>query len=141
LLLADEPTGELDSIGADDVFRVLTELNDRTKVTIVIVTHDDAIAERVNRVVTIRDGRTAVESFRRLELHAGRIEARHDDYAVVDNTGRLQIPRSMLEQLEIHDRARLDFAGDRVEVRPEPQRQERGFAHDVPGFPPEERRA
>ncbi|HLZ72796.1 MAG TPA: ABC transporter ATP-binding protein [Dehalococcoidia bacterium] len=141
LLLADEPTGELDSIGADDVFRVLADLNERMKVTIVIVTHDDAIAERVNRVVTIRDGRTAVESFRRIELHAGRIESRHDDFAVVDNTGRLQIPRAMLEQLAIHDRARLDFAGDRVEVRPEPKLEERGMAHDVPGFPPEERRA
>jgi putative ABC transport system ATP-binding protein len=126
LLLADEPTGELDSIGADDVFRVLADLNEQTGVTIVIVTHDDAIAGRVNRVVTIRDGRTSTETFRRLELHAGRIEVAHDDYAVVDNSGRLQIPKEMLERLAIHDRAKLGFAGDRVEVRPEPMRGERG---------------
>jgi len=122
LLLADEPTGELDSIGADAVFAVLAELNERLGVTVVIVTHDSAISERVNRVVTIRDGRTSTETFRRLEHHAGRLDVVHDDYAIVDTAGRLQIPREMLEQLSITERARLNFAGDRVEVRPEPAR-------------------
>ena len=122
LLLADEPTGELDSIGADAVFAVLAELNERLGVTVVIVTHDSAITERVNRVVTIRDGRTSTETFRRLEHHAGRLDVVHDDYAIVDTAGRLQIPREMLEQLSITERARLNFAGDRVEVRPEPAR-------------------
>lgn len=120
LLLADEPTGELDSIGADAVFAVLAQLNERLGVNVVIVTHDPAISERVNRVVTIRDGRTSTETIRRLEQHAGRIDVVHDDYAIVDSAGRLQIPREMLERLDITERARLNLAGDRVEVRPEP---------------------
>jgi ABC-type lipoprotein export system ATPase subunit len=122
LLLADEPTGELDSIGADAVFATLAQLNERTGVTIVIVTHDPAIAERVNRVVTIRDGRTSTESLRRLEVHGSRTEIMHDDYAVVDSAGRLQVPREMLERLGITERARLDLVGDRVEVRSVPSR-------------------
>ncbi|MHB8574434.1 MAG: ABC transporter ATP-binding protein [Dehalococcoidia bacterium] len=117
LLLADEPTGELDSIGADAVFSVLTELNNRLGVTVVIVTHDNAIADRVDRVVTIRDGRTSTETFRRLEMRSGTPHVVHDDFAIVDSAGRLQIPKPMLDRLSIADRARLDFAGDRVEVR------------------------
>jgi ABC-type lipoprotein export system ATPase subunit len=122
LLLADEPTGELDSIGADAVFATLAQLNERTGVTVIIVTHDHAISGRVNRVVTMRDGRTSTETFRRLELHAGRTDVVHDDYAVVDSAGRLQIPRDMLDRLAISERARVEFVGDRVEVRAEPPR-------------------
>jgi ABC-type lipoprotein export system ATPase subunit len=126
MLLADEPTGELDSIGADAVFRVLADLNERLGVTVIIVTHDLSIADRVHRVVTIRDGRTSTETFRRVEMRAGAPKVVHDDFAIVDSAGRLQIPRTMLERLEIADRARLDFAGDRVEVRPERSTDERG---------------
>lgn len=122
LLLADEPTGELDSIGADAVFATLAQLNERTGVTVIIVTHDHAISGRVNRVVTMRDGRTSTETFRRLELHGGRTDVVHDDYAVVDSAGRLQIPRDMLDRLAISERARVEFVGDRVEVRAEPPR-------------------
>ncbi|OGO23407.1 MAG: ABC transporter, partial [Chloroflexi bacterium RBG_16_51_9] len=64
LLLADEPTGELDSHSAADILDVFQALNKRWGVTIVIVTHDISITRKVNRVVTIRDGRTSVESIR-----------------------------------------------------------------------------
>src|SRR5260370_23308553 len=101
-------------------------LKERLGVTVIIGTHDPAIADRVHRVVTIRDGRTSTETFRRMEMRAGAPRVVHDDYAIVDSAGRLQIPRTMLERLEIADRARLDFAGDRVEVRPERPTDERG---------------
>ncbi|HET7738511.1 MAG TPA: ABC transporter ATP-binding protein, partial [Tepidiformaceae bacterium] len=61
LLLADEPTGELDSVTAEAVFAALRDLNERYGTTMVVVTHDPAIAARVDRVVAIRDGRISSE--------------------------------------------------------------------------------
>ena len=57
LLLADEPTGNLDSKTGDNIIDSLTELNEKYGTTIVIVTHDDSLTEVVHRVVHIRDGR------------------------------------------------------------------------------------
>ncbi len=56
LLLADEPTGALDSTTADDIIHLLTELNKEGK-TIVMVTHDKEIAKRSHRVIELRDGK------------------------------------------------------------------------------------
>jgi putative ABC transport system ATP-binding protein len=56
LLLADEPTGNLDSANAGVISDLLFELHDRTGMTLVLVTHDDALAARCARQVRIRDG-------------------------------------------------------------------------------------
>ena len=96
LLLADEPTGELDSATADDVFRVLTDLNRDIGVTIVIVTHDREITRRVDRVVAMRDGRTSTEIVRRAAFARDQHSVA-DEFAVVDRSGRLQIPREYLD--------------------------------------------
>ena len=119
LLLADEPTGELDSVGAAAVFDLLGELNRRYRVTIVIVTHDPAIAARVDRVVAIRDGRTSTEVFRRVIEDGNQTRAVHDEYVLVDAAGRLQIPKEFLESLNIHDRAKVGVRDGAVEVHPE----------------------
>jgi ABC-type lipoprotein export system ATPase subunit len=116
LLLADEPTGELDSIGAGLVFDLFGELNRKFGVTIVVVTHDPDIAARVDRVVAIRDGRTSTEIFRRVRSGGNRAEVVHDEYVLVDSAGRLQIPRAFLESLTIHDRAKVLLGEGRVEV-------------------------
>jgi ABC-type lipoprotein export system ATPase subunit len=118
LLLADEPTGELDSATADEVFDVFRELNELIGVTIVIVTHDRGITDRVDRVVAMRDGRTSSEIVRDVQFSRGRGEI-VEEFAVVDRSGRLQIPREYIDELQIGSRARVDIADDHVEVRPE----------------------
>lgn len=56
IVMADEPTGNLDTKSGDEIMSLLLELNDATKATLIIVTHDPEVAERTNRVVMIRDG-------------------------------------------------------------------------------------
>ena len=113
LLLADEPTGELDSASALSVYQALQEANHATKVTIVLVTHDPEIASHVDRVVSIRDGRTSAEYVRRLEEITADSEeettssvaststalAAQDEFVLVDRFGRLQLPIEHAERL------------------------------------------
>ena len=98
LLLADEPTGELDTQMAGEIFQLLGEMNRAFGVTVVVVTHYPGVAEYVNRVVHIRDGRISSESFRESTFRrAG--DRVQQEYLVVDRAGRLQLPRDYVEQL------------------------------------------
>lgn len=116
LLLADEPTGELDTQTAAHVLDLFAEINHRLGVTIVIVTHDPAVASKVNRTVVIRDGRLSSEILRRVSYRAGEGDVERDEYTVVDSAGRLQIPPEFLRSLEIHERVRVLLEGDHVRV-------------------------
>ena len=57
ILLADEPTGNLDSKNGSHIFDLMTELHDRNNVTLVLVTHDISLAEMAHRQVILKDGR------------------------------------------------------------------------------------
>lgn len=122
LLLADEPTGELDSQTSETVLDVFRSVNDAYGVTVVIVTHDIRIMSKVNRVVTIRDGRTSQETVRKAQTEFVRPEARieetHDEFIVVDGAGRLQIPRDLVERLKLGRRARVLMEDDHLAVWP-----------------------
>lgn len=65
LLLADEPTGEVDSLTAQELLDVLRQVNRELGQTMILVTHDTAVAARVDRTLAIRDGHTSAEMIRR----------------------------------------------------------------------------
>ena len=112
LLLADEPTGELDSETAQEVFAALRTANSALGATVVIVTHDAAVSGQVARTVAIRDGRTSSEVLRN-----GGTTDTPEEYAVMDRAGRVQVPREFREALALTRRVRLALAGDHVEIR------------------------
>ncbi len=117
LLLADEPTGEVDTQTAGQIYDILRYLNRERGLTIIIVSHDRNIARQVDRVVAIRDGRTSTETVRRVSVHEDGDDHTHDEFVIVDDTGRLQVPSEMLEQLSIRGRAVVDMEGDRIVIR------------------------
>ncbi|HEU0212584.1 MAG TPA: ABC transporter ATP-binding protein [Jiangellaceae bacterium] len=117
VLFADEPTGELDSATADEVFAALRETNKELGTTVVVVTHDPAVADQVDRTVAIRDGRTSSEVLRRTELTAeGHERIVAEEYAVLDRTGRVQLPSEFVSALGLRDRVRLELEPDHVGV-------------------------
>ena len=123
LLLADEPTGELDAIAADSIYALLGDLKSRFKTTIINVTHAPEIASRVDRVKAIRDGRTSMEIFRSTERIGGTTNVVHDEYVLVDSAGRLQIPRELLDRLSIQERAKLIAGEKQILVLPDNETQ------------------
>jgi putative ABC transport system ATP-binding protein len=85
LLLLDEPTSQLDHEGRDEVLQAVTDINRDLGTTVVAVTHDPDVAQRLPRTVTIRDGRVGAE---------GR---RGEDFAVVAKDGSLTLPPDILD--------------------------------------------
>ena len=127
LVLADEPTGSVDGATATSVLDALRKINQELGVTVVIVTHDRRIAQQVDRVVAIRDGRTSSEFIRRgtytseiahLAAHMEEAET-HQELAVVDRGGRLQVPGDYLRALGVEgrDRLQVELEKDRIVLR------------------------
>ncbi len=127
ILLADEPTGAVDTKTATQILDVFRELNNSLGLTIVIVTHDQQISRKVDRVVAIRDGRTSSEFIRRrsykeeleaMESQEGMEEQQdtHEELAVLDRAGRLQIPREYLEHLGLWGakKIKVELEDDRI---------------------------
>lgn len=127
LLLADEPTGSVDTKTSNVILDIFKELNRNDGLTIVIVTHDVKLAKHIDRVVAIRDGRTSSEIVRRrsyredleeLSRNVGDIggsdtendeEFTHEELVVLDRSGRLQLPKDYMDSMGLH-------GGDRVKV-------------------------
>lgn len=117
LLLADEPTGELDTTTASAVLDTLRATSRAQGTTVLIVTHDLLVSESVERTVAIRDGRTASEVLRRRA--AGSTDLVEQEYAVVDRTGRVQLPSEYRTELGIGGRVRMDLNPDHIGVFPD----------------------
>lgn len=123
LLLADEPTGSVDQRTSDALLDVFRRLNQELGITIVIVTHDINLAKKVKRVVMMRDGKTSSERIIKQEfadpsLLKGFVEEEtHDEFAILDRAGRVQIPREMLDAIGVKgNRIRLQLEDGRILV-------------------------
>jgi putative ABC transport system ATP-binding protein len=126
LLLADEPTGELDTVTAQTIYDLLRDLNQRLGLTIIIVSHDPGIARHVDRVVAVRDGKLASETVR---VQTSDSDEHHlVELAVVDAAGRLQIPREYLEQFNIRRRVQIELTDEGIFIRP-PEGGHHGHEH------------
>jgi ABC-type lipoprotein export system ATPase subunit len=120
VLLADEPTGELDTATSAEVFGALRDVNRELGVTIVVVTHDPEVSGQVERTVAIRDGRTSSEVLRRTATaDDGGTHVIAEEYAVMDRAGRVQVPRDYREALALTRRVRLALEPDHVTIRPD----------------------
>ncbi|MER6780875.1 ABC transporter ATP-binding protein [Streptomyces sp. NPDC000659] len=120
VLLADEPTGELDSETGAAIFEAFRTVNRELGATVVIVTHDPLVAGEVRRTVAIRDGRTSSEVLRRTVTDEHGAESVSErEYVMLDRTGRVQLPHKFLEALGMEHRVAVDLAADHIEVRPD----------------------
>lgn len=145
ILLADEPTGEVDSVTAQQIWQLFRELNRRYNLTSIIVSHDRDIARVVDRVIGIRDGKISTEMVRQAggeaveadlfemrefgeaeagagdpppEVAAEDVFALLEERVVLDSVGRLQMPREYLENRGIGRRAVVQLVEDGILVRP-----------------------
>ena len=125
IVLADEPTGAVDRKTADDILEMFRKLNEKLGLTIVIVTHDKELAKKVNRVVSIRDGKTSSErimknDYRERMEHLDidwQEEETQEEFAVLDRAGRVQIPSELLEQMGMDgNKVKLEFIGGKIVI-------------------------
>ena len=133
LLLADEPTGSVDRKTADYILDVFRNLNKEKELTIVIVTHDVNLSKQVQRVVSIKDGRTSSEKIMKdsfagtqgesiQQLSSGVSnhknmwgEEAQEEYAVLDRVGRVQIPKELLDSISLEgNKVKLQVEDGRI---------------------------
>ena len=115
LLLADEPTGELDDATAAEVMKVFDSINQELNTTIMIVSHDQDIAYKVDRVVLIRDGKLSTEIMRQKSGEKG---DELQEFIIVDGSGRVQVPKTLLDRTKIERRAKVRIDDQGVILEP-----------------------
>jgi ABC-type lipoprotein export system ATPase subunit len=128
ILLADEPTGAVDTKTTAQIMSVFHKLNTEMGVTVIIVTHDRQLSHMVPRVVTISDGRIGTEFIRREEIDvnsdemmnatAGHDSGSHIEYGFIDGRRRLFIPEYYLSRVGLHEKCKvgIDVKDDRLEL-------------------------
>lgn len=108
ILLADEPTGAVDTRTADTIYELFHKLNKELGITIIIVTHDMALAGRVDRIVLISDGKVSTE---KLKKHPAM------EYTVLDKAHRIKLTDEMLEAAGIEsNKVRVDVQDGRLVI-------------------------
>lgn len=133
ILLADEPTGSVDTKTGNYILDVFRKINREMGITVIIVTHDIKLTSKVNRVVSIRDGKTSSERIMRksyaqelenIQMFSEAEDAVkhyeesldvHEEYAVLDRAGRVQIPRELLDKIGVKDnRVKLEYKDGKI---------------------------
>jgi ABC-type lipoprotein export system ATPase subunit len=105
LLLADEPTSQLDPVSAEAVLDLIKQANEESGTTVIAVTHDVSVGDALGRTVTIRDGRVGAEG------RSG------EDYVVVGRDGTVQLPPELLDSLPPGSLARAVRLDNGVDLR------------------------
>jgi ABC-type lipoprotein export system ATPase subunit len=122
LLIADEPTGELDAATAREVIDLIAELSREEGGTALVVSHDPASAERADRVVHVRDGRISDE----------RVSGRADGAIVIGRGGWLRLPEDLLRSAGIDRRATARLHDEALVLEPAGLRVESTQARSAP---------
>ena len=125
LLLADEPTGAVDTKTSGYILDVFRKLNEEKGLSIVIVTHDRNLAKKVNRVVRICDGKVSSEeivkeSYEERFKEVGDLEmaSLHESFAVLDRAGRLQLQKEDLMKIGVKGtKVRIEVQEDKIMIR------------------------
>ena len=125
LLLADEPTGAVDTKTSGYILDVFRKLNEEKGLSIVIVTHDRNLAKKVNRVVRICDGKVSSEeivkeSYEERFKEVGDLEmaSLHESFAVLDRAGRLQLQKEDLMKIGVKgNKVRIEVQEDKIMIR------------------------
>ena len=108
ILLADEPTGAVDTKTADQIYELFHELNRKLGITIIIVTHDMALADRVDRTVLISDGKVSTEKLK---------ERPAMEYTVLDKAHRIKLTDEMLVAAGIDsNKVRIDVQDGKLVI-------------------------
>ncbi len=107
ILLADEPTGAVDSRTSDRIQDLFASLNRELGITVIIVTHDMKLADRVDRTVLISDGKISTEKIRSDE--------KHSEYSVLDRAGRVRLSEEILSEAGIDgNRVKIEQKDGRI---------------------------
>ncbi|WP_315673308.1 ABC transporter ATP-binding protein [Clostridium sp. 19966] len=117
ILLADEPTGSVDSKTCESIFDLFKHLNKNLNLTIIIVTHDMQVAHNVKRVVSISEGKISKELIAKesyaMAANGESIvtnidnEDTHEEFLILDRHNRVQIPEQFLEEINIKKRGKI----------------------------------
>ena len=105
LLLLDEPTSGLGDHQRDALFDALLAAVDRSTTTVIVVTHDEEVAGRMQRMVRMRDGRIGAEGLR------------HEQYAVIGADGSIQLPEALAGQWPVGAQVRVEQVGETIQIR------------------------
>lgn len=116
VLLADEPTGELDEASSAEVLDAMRAAAEQLGTTVLIVTHDPTVSGHVARTIAIRDGRTSTEVLRRTVADGDTTREVAEEYTVIDRNGRIQLPAGHVAALGLHERVRLELEPDHVGI-------------------------